>query len=236
MKKSFWIQNYEDIRADPFGYESQKKILNEALSVLDGIFKEYDKFQIKYSLNDKSVNKAIWMLHLDALDTLRDCIALLKQNKHRIVGKLFRDITEILDLATLFWWEKDKGSEHLKKWYEDKIINHSEFRRCLKTMKGESGAIFENNSKNMYRALSKWTHHCYSALKDSYSLAGDKGEMLVYDGHSKVLILPQTISAYIWEIKDLILYFLNNVKMAELVNWSEIKIFLNKTIQGIKFL
>lgn len=201
--------------------------------ILDEIFKHYDKFQTKFHLDDNSVEKAIWMLHLDAIDTLRDCIALLRQKKHRIVGKLFRDIIEVLDLSMLFWEERDKGSPNLKKWYDNKIIPHREFRNYLKRTKGH--IIFEE-SKNIYTGLSEWTHHSYLSLKNSYSLAGKNGKKLVYDSHLNVLILPQVVSQYMWEIKDLILYFLGNVKIVGLIDWKKVVGFLNRTIHGLKFM
>jgi len=232
MMSKLWIEKFEDVKKNPYDYETQELFLKEASSILDEIFKHYDKFQIKFHLDDHSVEKAIWMLHLDALDTLRDCIALIKEKKHRIVGKLFRDITEVLDLSMLFWEERDKGSPNLKKWYDNKIIPHSEFRKYLKETKGE--LIFEQ-SRKIYSGLSQWTHHSYYTLKNSYSLGGKDAEMLIYDSHSSILILPQTISQYMWEIKDLILYFLSNVKRVRLIDWKEVVAFLNKTIHGMKF-
>jgi len=59
--------------------------------------------------------------------------------------------------------------------------------------------------------------------------------MLMYDSHSRLLVLPQTVSQYMWEIKDLILYFLNNVKMVGLIEWKHLALFLNRTIQGLEF-
>jgi len=227
-----WIQKFEEVRKNPNDYETQELFLKEAASILDEIFKHYDKFQIKFHQDDHSVEKAIWMLHLDALDTLRDCIWLLKEKKHRIVGKLFRDVTEVLDLSILFWEERDKDSPNLKKWYDNKTIPHSKFRKYLKETKGE--LIFEQ-SRNIYSGLSQWTHPCYFTLKNSYSLGGKNAEMLIYDSHSNILILAQTISQYMWEIKDLILYFLSNVKRVGLIDWKEVVAFLNKTIHGMKF-
>jgi len=233
MKSKLWIQTFDEVKNNPYDYESQELFLKEALLILDEIYKHYDKYQIKFHLNEHSVKKAIWMLHLNALDTLRDCIALLKKKKHRIVGKLFRDIQESLDLSFLFWEERDKGSSNLKKWYKDKIIPHRQFRDYIEKTKGE---LIAKTGKDIYKDLSKWTHHTYFTLKNSYSLAGENGEMLVYDGHSDILILPQTISQYMWVIKDFMLYFLDKVKRVGLINWKEIVVFLNKTIHGLKFI
>jgi len=232
-KSKLWIQTYTEVRNNPHDYENQEFFLKEASSILDEIYKHYDKFQLKFHLDECTVEKAIWMLHLDALDSLRDCIYLLEKKKHRIVGKLFRDITEVLDLAYLFWEEKDRGSPNLNKWYANEVIPHRKFRGHLKKTKGEY--VFKE-SVDIYDALSKWTHHCYATLKNSYSLGGNNTKMLVYDGHSELLILPQTISQYMWEIKNLILYFLDNVKRVGLIDWSKVRIFLNKTIKGMKFM
>jgi hypothetical protein len=232
MKSGFWIKSFDEIKNDPYNYESQQSFLNEALEILDEIFKKYDKYQGRFSLDERTLEKAIWMLHLDALDSLRDCIYLLKSKKHRIVGKLFRDIMETLDLATLFWEEREGESNNLTRWYENKVIAHSEFRRHLKNTRDQ---YISDDSKEMYKELSRWSHHCYMPLKNSYSLGGKDAKMLIYDSHSEILVLPQTLSQYIWEIKELILYFLVNIKMVGLIDWNEIKAFLNRTIQGLKF-
>ena len=233
MKSKIWTQKFVDIIWNPFDHKSQDLFIEEASSVLNEVFKKYDKLQNKYRSDERSAEKAIWMLHLDGLDTLRDCLALLKEKKHRIVGKLSRDITEVLDLAALFWWERDKGSRRLKKWYDDKVIRHCEFREYLGSSRGKE---FQEYSARMYSDLSKWTHHCYSVLLNSYSLAGDNGEMLVYHSHTEALISPHTISQYMWEIKDLIFYFLSNIKMVGLIDWAELVCFLNKQRLGLKFI
>jgi hypothetical protein len=59
--------------------------------------------------------------------------------------------------------------------------------------------------------------------------------MLILDRHSTIFVLPQTISQYMWEIKDLILYFLADVKRVGLIDWKKAIIFLNKTIHGMEF-
>ena len=77
MKSKFWVQSFGEIVDNPDDYKSQELFLKEASSILDEIYKHYNKHQKKFSEDDRSVKKAIWMLHLDALDTLRDCIFLM---------------------------------------------------------------------------------------------------------------------------------------------------------------
>jgi hypothetical protein len=235
IKSRLWTQRLEEVLRNPYDYESKELFLKEASSILNAVYKSYDKYFLKFRLDKRTKEKAIWMLHLDALDTLRDCVFLLKKKKHRIVGKLFRDVTEVLDLAALFWWECDKHQDKLRKWYDDKVIPHSEFRQYLKRTKGES---FSKTSSAMYSSLSRWTHHCYSVLLSSYSRGSkEDNALLMCDSHfrSDTLILPQIISQYAWEIKDLILYFLSNVKMVGLVDWEPLTNHFNKTIRGIEF-
>jgi hypothetical protein len=233
MKSKLWVQSLHEVRSNPYDYESQKLFLNEASSILDEIFKKYDKYQVHFNLDERTLKKALWMLHLDALDTLRDCIYLLKKRKHRIVGKLFRDITETLDLATLFFGEEKDGKfVNLMNWYDNKVVPHRKFRKHLEKTKGQ---FISDYSKGMYEELSEFSHHCYNKLKNSYSLGGKNGNMLVYDSHSEILILPQTIAEYTWEVKQLMFYFLDNIKRVGLVDWNEIKIFCTKTITEIRF-
>lgn len=231
-KTRLWTQNLSEVVRNPYDYENQSLFLKEAKFVLDEVYRHYDKYLLKFSVDDRTKAKAIWMLHLDALDTLRDCIYLLDKKKHRTVGKLFRDVTEVLDLAALFWSEPDDNPKYLNKWYKDEVVPHRVFRDHLNATKGES---FRKYSATMYDSLSKWTHHCYSRLLNSYSIGGFGANMLVYDSHSELLVLPQTLSQYSWEIKDLILYFLSNIKMVGLIKWKRLVPSLNRTIHGMKF-
>lgn len=234
-KSRLWTQRLEEVLRNPYDYESQELFLKEASSVLNRVYKSYDKYFLKFRLNERTKKRAIWMLHLDALDTLRDCIFLLRRKKHRIVGKLFRDVTEVLDLATLFWWEGDEHQTNVQKWYDDEVIPHRAFRQYIKKIKGDN---FCKYSTTMYANLSKWTHHCYSVLLSSYSRGWKEDDaLLMYDSHfrSDTLIMPQIISQYAWEVKDLILYFLSNVKMVGLIDWEHLTLHLNKTIRGLEF-
>jgi len=232
MKSKLWIQSLDDVKKNPYDCQSQELFMNEALLLLDELFIKYDKYQRHFSVDERTLKKALWMLHLDILDTLRDCIDLLKKKKHRIVGKLFRDIQENIDLATLFWEQRRSNPANLAKWYENKVIPHRKFRQHLKNAKGNSAA---NYSRVIYEELSQWPHHCYVKLTNSYVLGGDDGNRIIYDGHWEILIPPQTISQYTWLIKDSILYFFSNVKSVGLIDWNEFTIFLNRTIQGLVF-
>ncbi len=212
MSSKLWTQSIEDTVAHPYDYESQQGFLKEARVLLDQIYGAFDRYQLKFHIDDRSVKKAVWMLQIDALDTLRDCIDLLDRKKHRIVGKMFRDVIETLDLAALFWHQGDNNRTDLQKWYNDEIIPHKRYREFLKSHCGPEAS---NRRRDFYKGLSQWTHHTYYTLKNSYSLSA--GNMLVYDSHSEILILPHTISQYMWMVSELIKLFIGEVRRTGLI-------------------
>lgn len=218
MPSELWKRTFADTLENPY-YSSDEKseFLNEARVFLDQVYKEFDRYTLKFHRDDRSLAKALWILQADALDTLRDCIILLNENKHRIVGKMFRDVLETLDLAEYLRLQGNTPVA-LNKWYNDKIILHKKYRGVIKSKD-------PNRAKNLagfYSELSKWTHHTYSVLLYSYSLGKD--DMLVYDSHSpELLVLPHTISQYICIIKELIKLFFSRVKESGIVTVEDIE-------------
>ena len=74
LKSRMWHQELNEVVANPYDHENRKLFIEEASSLLDKIYKLYDDYNLKFNIDDESLNKCIWMLHLDALDTLRDCV------------------------------------------------------------------------------------------------------------------------------------------------------------------
>lgn len=209
LSSALWFQSKEDIIKNPYDYENQKKFIREATNLLNRIYLLYDKYQLKFYINEVSLNKCIWMLQVDALDTLRDCIFLIKKGKHRVVGKMFRDVVECLDLAHLM---RENPRKYLSKWFNDEIIPHREYREYIGKRLGHNE---KEKIKVFYATLSMWTHHTYFSLKNSYSLGVD--DMMVYDSHSpKVLVLPETISQYLWMLSSLIKKFVREMEYSKL--------------------
>ena len=218
LKSRFWHQALDDVVKNPYDYENQILFIKESKSLLNRIYKLYDSYQLKFHLDNKSLEKCVWMLQIDALDTLRDCLYLVEKKKHRLIGKMFRDVVETLDVAHLI---KEKQDKYLVKWYDNEIILHCEYRKYLE----KNGKIKEKEaSKRFYKNLSGWTHHTYFTLKNSYSLGRD--DMLVYDSHcSKILVLPQTISQYLWMLNILIKKFIDEMIYSELFDISKLESF-----------
>lgn len=216
LKSKIWYQTLDDVVRNPYDHENQRLFIKESKSLMNRIYKIYDSYQLKFHRDNKSVEKCVWMLHIDALDTLRDCLYLVEKKKHRLVGKMFRDIIEILDIAHLI---KEKPNKYLTKWYDDKIIPHNEYRKYL-YKDGKSKE--KEESKNLYQNLSHWTHHTYFALKNSYSLGKD--DMLVYDSHyPKFLVLPQTISQYLFMLNILIKKFIDEITYSKLFDINKLE-------------
>ncbi|MFA5293466.1 MAG: hypothetical protein WC496_10580 [Phycisphaerae bacterium] len=214
LNSSLWFQDLDDVIRNPYDYENQRLFIKEATWILNKIYSLYDKYQLKFHMDDISLKKCVWMLQIDALDTLRDCIFLIEQNKHRIVGKMFRDIVETLDFAYLI--RKDT-KKHLNKWFNGKEIKHAEYRNYVKKIKGVKK---KKEADKLYHELSNFTHHTYYALKNSYSLGGDN--MMVYDSHAPdMLVLPETISQYLWMISFLIKKFIKEMEDSKIFNDGE---------------
>jgi hypothetical protein len=216
LNSTLWFQAEEEVVKNPYDYESQRKFIREAANLLNRIYSLYDEYQLKFHINEVSFNKCTWMLQIDALDTLRDCIFLIKQGKHRIVGKMFRDVVECLDLAHLI---RENPKKCLNKWFNDKVIQHKEYREYIGKKLGGSE---KEKSRVFYTALSMWTHHTYFSLKNSYSLG--RNDMMVYDSHSpKILVLPQTISQYLWMLSLLIKKFIKEMEDSKLFTEKQVE-------------
>jgi hypothetical protein len=208
MTNFVWDRDPEEAYANPYEYEAQEQFAREAASLLNKYHKYISSNSKRYHRDDTSKEKAIWMLHVDALDALRDCLDLINEKKHRLACRLFRDVIETLDIAAYFSSASAESNSNLIKWFKNEIISHSKYRDFIKKTKGESEA---EGLKENYKSLSKFTHRSYRALANSYILGAE--DCLVYDGHrdSNILVLPHTISAYYAILANLIKLFSREV-------------------------
>lgn len=204
MPSIFWNRHPEEAYRNPYEYAAQDQFVREARKLLESLFTSYDRFTLTFSGQDRSLRKAIWMLQNDAFDSLRDCLESLTSKRHRIAGRLFRDVIETLDLAAYFHSDSPGSRKHLGNWYEDKIIPHRVYRDYIGNTVGETA---KKDRRDFYGQLSKFTHRTYRALLKGYSLGRDG--LMVCDSHcpSNSLVLPQTISAFYAILADLITIF-----------------------------
>jgi hypothetical protein len=201
MPSIVWNRHPEEAYRNPYEYAAQEQFVREARKLLKSLFAHYERLSLVFPLDDKSLRKAIWMLQIDALDSLRDCLTSLTLKHHRIAGRLFRDIIESLDLAAYLHSDSTAAKNNLRKWYEDEVIPHRVYRDYIQTTLGKKAAA---RRADYYRQLSKFTHRTYRALQKGYSLGRDN--LMVYNSHPSDS-LPHTIAAFYAILADHIMIF-----------------------------
>src|SRR5919112_2046420 len=103
MPSQVWGRSSQEAFHNPYEYAVQEQFLREADALLERLNANYQKYSMKFHFEDRSATKAVWMLQLDALDSLRDALQALSTKNHRVAAKLFRDVVETLDLAAFFY-------------------------------------------------------------------------------------------------------------------------------------
>jgi len=171
MPSIVWGRDPREAYKNPYEYKAQNQFVREAKKILDKLFSELMSYSMKFKRDNSSIKKAIWMLQVDALDSLRDCLLLMKRKKHRVAGTLFRVVIENLNLAAFFFSNTEKSNEKLREWYNDKIILNSIYRDFIRKTEGEEKA---GRVKEYYGMLSKITHRSYLTLGYSYILGRDE--------------------------------------------------------------
>lgn len=236
MLSLVWERDPREAYRNPYEYAAQEQFVREASKLLKSYYPLLNPKERRFTRDERSVEKAVWLLQMDALDSLRDCLSALERRNHRVAGKLFRSVIEPLDLAAYFHGRTTKTQQDLQRWYEDKWIRHSDYRDYLKNTVGKEAA---EESRRHYRGLSGLVHRSYSAVLDGYTVGG--GDRLVHDGtgllysegkHSETaLIPPQTIAAYYATLANLILIFSDEIVRRGLVKHSELKTALNESLE-----
>lgn len=205
LKSKLWNTTPQAIKTLQYEYKEKEIFLKESNKLISLIESAYEQYKLYFTKQNKSLEKTIWMLHMDAISTIKDCLELLKNKKYRLVFKLIRDIFETIDLSVLFWLTKNQRRKYLDRWYNNKTVSHSDFRNYLdKKLKKIVNAKF---SSSIYKELSSYTHHNYSALMNSYCLGA--GDRIWFDTEGK-LALPIRITEAMWllacEIVRLVYY------------------------------
>lgn len=187
MTSIVWDRDPQEAIENPYEYNAQKQFHREAIALTDNLGKKLcDDFQ--YTLDDKTLEKAIWMLQTDSLFAFRDSVIMLEQKKHRVVGRLLRDILETVHLVEYFSGQTDNSKKALKKWFNDELVMHSEFRDYIKKRDGDQ---ISEIKKNQHRIFSKFTHRSYKILLYGYELDSE-GKIFYDEGWT----LPQSIAMY----------------------------------------
>ena len=97
MPSFIWNRTPQEAMDNPYEYDAQEQFTREASNILELISEELQKHDRKFTRDERTIDKAIWMLQNDALDSLKGILTSLNEKHHRIAGKLFRDVIETLD-------------------------------------------------------------------------------------------------------------------------------------------
>jgi hypothetical protein len=121
MPSQVWGRDPQEAFEEPYEYGIQDQFAREARTLFARLYKLLNSDCHRYSVDDRSREKAVWLLSMDALDSLRECLEALIRKEHRVASKLFRDVMESMDLAAYFHNATDKSKVSLGKWYADEI-------------------------------------------------------------------------------------------------------------------
>jgi hypothetical protein len=218
MPSIVWGRHPQEAYDNPYEHEAQRQFLRECDVLLRELIKRLRPHTLKYHRDEQSLQKATWLLTMDLLASLLDCVALLKEARHRPVARVFRDAVEAIDVMRFLHSESPKAAPALKKWYGNETITHGEVRKLIEALDGVEAAT---ERRVFYQELSKFTHRTYRALLHSVSLGRD--DLMVHDSHGfGHLVLPQTIAAYMAVLGDITIQASGSVSNTGLLSADEV--------------
>lgn len=177
MPSFVWNREPAEAYQEPYEYGGQEQFSREARAVLQELRAIYKLRDRAYTRDDRSPDKAIWMLQVDALEALTDALRLIDEKRHRLASRLFRDAMETMDCSFYFSYESENRGHNLVKWYLDEVLPHRVVRNFFRKEKGDSHF---DSLRSLYGELSRYTHRSYRALLMSYILAAN--DAIAYDG------------------------------------------------------
>ena len=237
MPSQVWGRDQQEAFEEPYEYDIQKQFAREAKAILERFYKLLNSDRHRYTVDDRSRQKAEWLLSMDALDSLQDCLKALDKKEHRVAGKMFRDVMESMDLAAYFHSKTEKSNKALEKWYKDKIVPNSEYRDYVK--KNQSPDVAKRLS-TYYSSLSRFIHRSYRVILDGYSRGRE--DLLVHDqtgelygsaeGSTSLLVLPQTIASYYVVLANLVLDYASELSELELVSKEDARMAFAESLES----
>jgi hypothetical protein len=237
MPSLVWGRDPQEAFENPYEYGIQQQFTREAEEFLKRLYQVLNAERFHYHVNDTTLEKAMWLLAMDSLDSLRDCLIALGRSEHRIAGKLFRDVMESMDLASYFHSRTPKSSEALVKWYLDEFVPHREYRDHVRQ------TVSIEASKNLakhYKSLSRFTHRSYRVILNGYLSGREerlfhdrKGELLGNSASSTTfLVLPQTIASYYAVLANLVLDYSSVLAELGLVSQEDLQTSFDASLES----
>ena len=74
MPSLVWERSFQEAYDNPYEYDVQNQFVHEAMSLLKELNTIFQKNSMKFHKDDRSIKKAVWMLQLDGLDSLKDAL------------------------------------------------------------------------------------------------------------------------------------------------------------------
>ncbi|MGG6312405.1 hypothetical protein [Paenibacillus macerans] len=228
MTSFIWGRSPQEAYENPYEYEAQEQFSREARVLISELFAFLMKNNGKYPRDDRTADKAIWMLFVDGIETINDCLKLIDSKQHRLACRLFRDVVETIDLASYFSSSDKDKEKHLRSWYDNEIIPNRVFRNYVSVTVSET---ISRAYKELYNDLSKLNHRTYRSLAYSYILR--KREFLVYEGenNTELLTLPHPVAMCYALLADIITRYSDRMLECDVITLDEITSVWNKALE-----
>jgi len=225
MRSGVWMRTTEEAYAHPYDYEAQRLFLDEAAGILTASRDVLLQLNKAFTVEERSVAKATWMLQFDALDALADALFLFKQGRPSAAGRMFRDVLDTLDVASHFVRDGQESRDDLAKWYEDEVVGH---RRARESAGREGGEAVKNAMMEEYGDFSHFVHRTYRILLRSYQRGG--GDRMWNETKFRELgrPLPHTVAEFLTIFAQLIVRFVNHLRGRTDVDLSALAVALGK--------
>lgn len=126
MASFIWDRDTQEALDRSYEYNAQKQFHREAIKLCNLLVEkllEKKRFQLK----NKNLEKATWMLQTDALYTFKEAVEIVEEKRHRIVGRLLRDILETVHLVEYLNSDSPKAAKSLEEWFSDELVMHREY-------------------------------------------------------------------------------------------------------------
>ncbi len=217
VKSRVWYSDPQSESENPYDYLEQEAFFLEAQALLDGLLRLMQSNDMKFTRDDKSHEKAVWMLRFDALDALREALLLLRERRHSIASRLFRDVLETVDLAAHFSRDSTQSSKDVQCWYSDEIVQHKRSRESRGQAWGEH---VKDARAKLYQSLSRFTHRSYWVVNQSFGEG--EGNKIWHDSilreHGQCI--PQIVESYLPWLANLITFYIIDLAMRESLSGS----------------
>jgi len=226
-----WNRDPQEAYKNPYEYKAQEQFVREAKKILNVVYILLMDDRFIYKRDNTSIDKALYMLHVDSIESLIECVDLLSEKRHSVAGRLLRDVFENVSLCNYFYFDKsNEKTKNLRKWFNNEVIPNS---ICRKSVENRLGKTEHEFRKKRYSQLSKITHRTYNSLAYSYVLGA--GETLRYEGRAKdkFLVLPHTISMYYAVLSETILFTLDEICSNHLIEETEIEKIIEDSFEKI---